>query len=484
MLDFFNQNFHLIATVISLGLLVAIYFTFKFRIDLWWTNFWYGLPIIGKLARLSKDTTRYSKNNAWTNAERTLCDDYKKFVHFSDKAEFIKRVDYLRKAEDLGRTPLPAWMLLLLTPLVVAEGLGFSYLLGTWMAMEGSENIHQLLMVAIVFVLATVLLFVTHAAGHQLYRTNLIKRCNKEWRDDGQPGKFQSEKIALEDEQSKDNGQPPYTQCVNRVGTTGSYTMVIIAIISIAFIAAASTWRRVKHLDTVVAQETSGVPVTPETTGNPFAGTPTELAAPQAQADAQAKKDIRNSTGQEGMAAFVMLAFIFVVTQVVGITAGYKWGFAGKESKEAYSGNYGFSTYDDFLGYYEPIIQMAQAKLQTLQQLLAEQGSNRNLNLHQNFIDYLHEKRKERANYSSGRSSEGLTSSGESATAPPKEISQTELHLTKIDGFGEDKEAKKSYINNLPQEIRVTVIAELKSRKEQEEAAKRAQENKELDGLI
>jgi len=71
---------------------------------------------------------------------------------------------------------------------VIAEGLGFSYLLGSWMAMEGSESTRQLLMYAIVFVLCVILMLVTHAAGHQLYRSNLLSGCDKEWRSAGQPG--------------------------------------------------------------------------------------------------------------------------------------------------------------------------------------------------------------------------------------------------------------------------------------------------------
>lgn len=331
---------------------------------MWWTNTWYSL---WKTNSLAKDNTRYSKNKDWTNSERTLCDDYKEFVHFLDRSEFNKRIEYLRKAGDIGRTPLPTWMLLLLAPLLIAEGLGFSYLLGTWMAMEGSENTHTVLMIAIVFVLATILLFVTHQAGHQLYRSNLIKRCNKEWRDDGQPGKFQSKSIGLNDAQlgnGSDDNEPHYTQCVNRVGTSGSYVMVGIAIASIIFIAVASTYMRVKHQQAVMTQETVGVAVSAEAVGNPFAsaGVPSDLAIPQAEADNKGKEDANNSTKDEGLAAFLMLAFIFVVTQIVGISAGYKWGFAGKESKKAYGGIYGFSTYEDFVGFYEPIIQTAQAQ--------------------------------------------------------------------------------------------------------------------------
>jgi hypothetical protein len=213
-----NQYLTAILTMVVLATSVVLYLS-NVRVRFWWMNFWYSLPVIGKLARLSRDNTRTSRDQSWTNGERTLCHDYKQFLHLTTESEFRKRLVYLSKAHDLGRTPLPGWLILLLATLVIAEGLGFSYLLGSWMAMEGSENTRQLLMVAIVFVLCVILLFITHSAGHQLYRTSLVNRCNKEWRDDGQPGNFKSGSMMLNDDQSKDDQHSEYTQVVNRVGT-------------------------------------------------------------------------------------------------------------------------------------------------------------------------------------------------------------------------------------------------------------------------
>lgn len=481
MFEALNHNVQVIVSIISLGLLVAIYFAFKFRIDLWWLNFWYGLPFIGKLAKLSKDTTRYNKDKSWTQSERTLCDDYKRFVYYLDQPEFKKRLEYLRKAGDLGRSPMPAWMLILLAPLVVAEGLGFSYLLGTWMAMEGSENTHQILMVAIVFVLAVVLLIVTHVAGHELYHTNLIRKCNKEWRDDGQPGKFLSKSKTLDDDQHSDDGEPHYTQCVNRIGDSGSYHMVVVAVIAIVFISVGSTMMRWKHLETAMAQETTGVS-TEAASGNPFGDQPTELAAPQVKAEAQAKQDIEKSTKQEGLAAFLMLAFIFVITQIVGIWAGMKWGFAGKHSKDAYKSIRGHSTYDDFIRFYEPIIQNAQSKLQTLQQAMSKEQSNRSLELNHSFMDYLHEKHQEhQAHKEMGTVARPYAANVISTSSNQPSFEEA---LAIIEGMGEDKEKKKNYINGLPKELRDKVVPELKQRKAEKEAAELARADKELDDVL
>ena len=333
--------------VLTFGLTLAIYLAFRYQVNFWWLNFWYSLPFFGKLAQLSKDTTR-SSNPGWLCGEETLCGDYRTHITTASKAEFYKRLIYMRKAQDRGRKPLPGWMVVILAILLLAEGLGFSYLLGTWMAREGSANVHTLLL-TMVFVICTILLFLTHAAGHQLYRSGLIRRSDKEWREGGRHGDFRSAEVMLDDDQLVDDRAAPYTQTVNRVGITGGYAIVRIAIAAIVAITAISTWMRVGH------------------------------------------------PNSEMIAAFIMLAIIFTVTQIVSICAGFKYGFGGKESEAAFKGTRGFSTYHHYMDRVEPMIQAAQAKLQTLQRNLAALGGNVRLDLHKTFDDYIRESEARRS---------------------------------------------------------------------------------------
>ena len=333
--------------VLAFGLTLAIYLAFRYQVNFWWLNFWYSLPFFGKLAQLSKDTTR-SSNPGWLCGEETLCGDYRTHITTASKAEFYKRLIYMRKAQDRGRKPLPGWMVVILAILLLAEGLGFSHLLGTWLAREGSANVHTLLL-TMVFVICTILLFLTHAAGHQLYRSGLIRRSDKEWREGGRHGDFRSAEVMLDDDQLIDDRAAPYTQTVNRVGITGGYAIVRIAIAAIVAITAISTWMRVGH------------------------------------------------PNSEMIAAFIMLAIIFTVTQIVSICAGFKYGFGGKESEAAFKGTRGFSTYADYMGRVEPMIQAAQAKLQTLQRNLAALGGNVRLNLYKTFDDYIRESEARRS---------------------------------------------------------------------------------------
>jgi hypothetical protein len=493
MSEFISHNLAALESLISLVLLVAIYATFKFRIDLWWLNFWYSLPLIGKSTRLSKDSSRYARDKSWTNSERTLSNDYKRFIHLSSEEEFNKRIDYLSKANDTGRSPTPGWLFLVLGVLIIAEGMGFSYLLGSWMAMEGSENTRMLLMGGIVLVLCVVLGFLTHNAGHQLFRTNLIRRSQKEWRDEGQSAPLRSHNITLKDDQRIDDAQPHYTQCINRVGSDGSYALVGITIAAILVIAVASTVMRVKHLEAELGRETvqaTTAQAQGASDGNPFASAqlPSEITAPQAEADAKAKADINHSSTVEGMSAFLMLAFIFVVTQIVGIIAGYKWGFAGKNSKDAYKSTLGFSTYDDYNRYFSPIIANAEAQLSNLQQRMMGRDGNVGLRLENTFEKFLLEQHVRNVEHKQA----ARQASAPRQPEPVPVHAPVDAIISRIDGFGDDREGAKRYLTGLSESERAAVAPLLKARKEarlreeetQREASRSAALDAELDELL
>ena len=83
------------------------------RLKWWWLNTWYAFPVIGKLARLSKDLHQSNDGSGWFKSERTLCQDYKAFIQVQSEYDFEQRMTYLQKAGDNGRstTPLAIWVL-------------------------------------------------------------------------------------------------------------------------------------------------------------------------------------------------------------------------------------------------------------------------------------------------------------------------------------------------------------------------------------
>lgn len=483
-----SQYAVLIYATLALGLSLAIYFAFQYQINFWWLNFWYSIPFIGKLARLSRDTTR-SSNPGWLRAEETLCSDYRKHITMTTEVEFRKRLSYMSKAQDLGRHPLPGWMVAVLAVLLVAEGLGFSYLLGTWMAREGSANVHTLLMLAIVFVICTIMLFLTHAAGHQLYRTGLIRRCDKEWRDSGQEKPLRTQEVKLDDDQAVDDSAPAFSQTVNRVGTHGSHVMVVIAAIAILAIAGVSTWMRINHLNQEMIERTA-VQGASSADGNPFASgnspVPAELAKPQQEADMKAKVESLSNEKGEGLAAFIMLAIIFVVTQIVGIYAGYKYGFAGKESAAAYRGTRGYATYDDYMDRFEPMIQVGQAKLQTLQRNLSALGGNVRLSLNKTFDDFIRDAEARRRNRREATSGFGASAAKATFSVDPKPVLEAvtlQEALARIAVLTTSDE-RKAYVATLPELLKSQVIEHRRAELKREEQQRQAVQQKDLDDLF
>lgn len=463
-------NANLFSTIISAVLAAVIYVAFKPQIDFKVMDWWYTTPWIGKIARLAKDSTQATASQ-WMNAERTLCADYKKYIHLVREPVFKSSTDYLKKAHDHGKAPMPTWTLLFLICLVIAEGLGFSYLLGTWMAREGSADIHLVMMIAIVLVLCGILVWVTHAAGQQFYRTCLLRGCFKQFKEEGGKTFFQKT-IALIDDQSQDDHAPDYTQCANRVsdrpGDLGGYGMVALAAFLIAGVAILSTTMRWNNLQGELIRETA-IQTQSAATGNPFANgglkLPDAVTAPQKDADAKIDDEARAATKSEGLAAFAMLAIIFVVTQIVGCATGYKHAFAGRLSKDAYKAIRGFATYDAYMAHYEPLMSLAESRLQALQQKL-EEAAHQKLKLQKTFMDYLNES-------ADAGNSLRQTMNRSASTAPqaPATVAQldpvmtVELALQRLSAIN-DKEGKIAFMKTLEPSMRQQVATEIKAEKE------------------
>lgn len=475
------NNIWLIVAIIvplAIGLIGVIW---KSIYQFHWFNFWYDFPLIGKMRGLT-DASPDSKDKSWTRAEKTLCSDYARFVELGNVEAFNNRAEYIRKAKDLGVKPMPSWVNVFLWVLIIAEGFGFAYSLGTWAAMEGSENIHTLLMIALALVIAVPSALLSHEAGIRYHRWSNYNRYYKEWksvRKEDEP--FKSVTIDLNKyDQTEDDNQPDYTQYANRRHEKKQLLPLWGAIAWAAIVVVLSTTARISHLETVMSQESVGIENSQTIQGgNPFAAVPPELANAQVNADKKATAEIKTSTFIEGSAAFLMLSFLYLATQGVGAALSAKYAFLGTQSETAYKGNFGFETYDDFIRYYEPLVQIAQSRLQTLQERLGSQDDiNREMKLHKTFDDYQQE-RQERKRTNARR--EQNTPSKEDT---PRGHSQTEEHLVKIAGMGDDRDAKIKYISQLPQELQITVKAELKLRKEQNEATKLASLSQEYDGIL
>lgn len=479
-------------SLISVG--VTLLFTVLFVSLAWYcvNNTFHGKLFYYRMLKLRAISGKTSIGaDGWTKAENTLGGDFKKFVPAMDREEFENSKTYLKKAGDIGREPLPFWLIAVIGTLIIAEGLGFSYLLGTFIAPEGTADTYTLLMVALVLVLCVVLGMITHAAGHQLYRTRLINAAAVDWQQTttrtDRP--FKTQEVSLHQAQTLDDEDPASTQLVNRVGDSGKYTMVIVAVITIVTIAVLSTTMRMKAHEKAEADRTIGMQVSAEAS-NPFAesakdGLPDAVTAPNKQANETAAKQIHDAGTSEAMSAFIILAVIFVITQIVAIYAGFKWGFGGKESHAAYKRTRGFASWAQVREVKEAFVEPVEELMTALHAKFSE--TNRKLPVH-SFKQYLQktaaEAAADEAAHQAAAAVRNLTPAAapvpaQPAPAPAAASYEDELsaHLAAIDRLP-GKAEKEQYVLVLDAAVRSRVIQELKARQLREAAAK------EVEGLF
>lgn len=457
----------------------------------WWTDLKVRMPMLGLIARNAKNLEK--GRNGWMIAEEKLCGTYKKYVSQLPEDKFLQRIEYMKHAGDLGRTPMATGLTVFLFLLVAAEAMGFSYILGTWAASEGSADLYKILMYAIVFVLASILATVTHKAGEQFYRTSLIRSCFKRYKESNDEH-YMTGVIALNDDQMADAKAPPHLRCVNRIienpHDLGSYGWVWTAGVFVALIFIGSGVMRYQHMQAEMIRETQ---VVDATGSNPFASSavlPAAVTAPQQAADQQAREEQRTSTKIEGGMAIVILGLIFVVTQIVGFGAGYKHCFAGKETFKktqgsnafwwwsekdgAYADTWGYSTYDTYWEAMQPIKDIVNTRLKELQHQL-KLNSHKNLDLTNTFEDYLAEMAERSKPGQRLRAFPEDRKSQESVPAEtPQALSSVEQAKADIQGMSE-KAQQQEYFAALPADVREALKPWLKQRKEQAAAVSKAE---------
>jgi len=492
------------------------------KVRWWWHNTWYSFPVIGKISGLSKDPNKDPLDLSWFKAEKTLCRDYKQFIRIQDEHDFNEKITYLTKAGDIGRKATPKLIWLLTVALVFVEAMGFSYVLAGYTLPGASENLQQTGAYGIAFLLSVILVAFTHFAGHELYKSGKIKNARQEWVEGGRHGKTNTGTVPLAKPQSVDDDQPGYVQLMNRVGTKPTYYATIGTAIFVLIVAVFATYVRGQVLEKQLQQQITGQTSSVTTNVSVSIGNdglnmvtktgkgielPAEDAAANRSAEQKAVADEVDIDRHGGWGTFIVLAFIFVFLQILSIFFGFRWGFAGHQSEDAFNaiGAGRYSSYADVRGHYKVIADTAQSKLEHLQQRLMERNSisgNDGLHASKTFYDFMDNERDregaERQRELERTAQRGRMESpvsGASAPASPTPASSAQVVsanpsvatlsevLTKLQGLGENKEAKKAYIQSLPLSLQTEVKQALRAQKD-EEVRLANQRDAELDSLL
>lgn len=501
------------------------------KLKWWWLNTWYNFPVIGKTARLSKDLHQSADGSGWFKSERALCQDYKTFVQVQSEYDFNERTTYLQKAGDNGRTTTPLAIWILIVGFVFVEAQGFSYVLAGYTVPGASETTQQYAALGIAFIVSALCVLLTHQAGQELYRSLKIKRARKDWIEDGRRHKLRTRSMPLTTAQHLDDDEPEYSQVCNRVGLDASFVVSWATLAFVLMIAVGATYVRVqsanKLMDDAVRLQKSEL-VQQQATGVGLdlmqqSVIPDADAKSNLEADGKAVEEAAQYDLHGYWVTFAILAVLFVFLQGLGVLFGYRWGFAGENSKAAYQalGKGKFLTYGDVRLASQHFIDKAQNQLENLQQRMiyhhANQGSGVAVHPTRTFLEFLdgtdqreteyrsrkrqaHHQEQQRAHEDHARARARGQTHNSAASQPltPAPIQQdrdivaspqvaradeVELAVRELNRLGDDVQAKRSYLDSLPENVFTEVKVQLQARKEAKELA-RKQRSAEIEELL
>lgn len=516
MKEFFQDMPYVAWSVVSVMLALTVIAAKWEQVKWWWHNTWYSFPVVGKIATLSRNTRKDDTQPTWFSSEKKLCQDYKTFLSIQSEHDFNERIKYLTIAGDDGRSPMPVFIWILTVGLVIVEALGFSYVLAGYTLPGASENMQELGALGIAFLISVILVVLTHAAGRQLYISLKIKTARRLW-NEGNDGRtrrtFGTQPVSLNEPQSIDANEPHYVRLANRVGTEHANMMGIVAIIFVLIVAIGATYVRGQVLEKQLAQEITS-PLTSQGFSlkigqdglNFSSDTGKQIVLPLDSQEAAKKIDKANNEYQKsidrqgGWGTFIVLAFVFIFLQIISVYFGYNWGFAGRQSAEAYRGTKGFARYDDVYQKYEEISDVAQSKLVDLQEKIAYRNSTTGtawVRSNLTFKEFLKVSREEsnRARVEIEQESDMLQTREQqrhiarqndpvsNSMATKNSSPSLERLIEKIDALKSNEE-KKDFISSLEEPMMSEIIKFYKNRKEEEASKNKRQRNEDLDNLF
>ena len=302
---------------------------------------------------------------------------------------------------------------------------------------------------------------------------------------------------------------------MNRVGTTPGYYATIGTAIFVLIVAIGATYVRGQVLEKQLHQQVvgqssgatefsaklskDGLDMSVKSSGQGIK-LPAEDEAVNKRAIDKAQQDDVSIDRHGGWGTFIVLAFIFVFLQILSVFFGFRWGFAGKDSAAAHKaiGGGRYSSYADVREHYKEIADTAQSKLEHLQQKLMKRNATSGtdgLHTTKSFYEFMDmervretsEREKELLHAAKRGDMERAQTNSILASAPALNLKSPELNLDhamhEIDRLGENKEAKKAYIQDLAEPLKGQVMQQLKVKKEQasDQARKR---DAELDELL
>ncbi|OIQ90655.1 hypothetical protein GALL_274470 [mine drainage metagenome] len=341
----------LIAVVLS-TIAGAFYFwlrgdSFRFTCFAYKRAWVFGNDHRGEFQRLSKESSdSLVGEGGFVQAEHTLCQTFKAVIAGSDSAEvtkeqFERAKNYLKITQQNDIRPPSMIARIGLFVLILAESVGTGYVLAPWMSTEITPSQANLAAGVLALAVAIVLALLTHVTGAEMAKMSAYRK------NSGSEGL--EKRIDLGDDQEQDTyyidpnsnavmQNPSPRRFANRVDDPGSKGMVLLGVSSVIVVAimVAIFFIRMGGIESqttrqIVSMEQNGI----NGGSNPFASAASEPVPPDvASAQQQTRKQVAETLGgdyrTQGMAASLMLALIYLVTQFTAFIVAYKTTFSGQ----------------------------------------------------------------------------------------------------------------------------------------------------------
>lgn len=401
----------------SVALAVIFIIWSRYTHSLWGKDFWVWLPVVGKMAKWSKmtigidnpDTARSRASNAsytdlvlTTPAERALFSYYADGLKFASPTQFTNYREFLILSDQNGRKPMAPFIWIVLAMLTIAEAIGTGLLIAPLLSQDITPNLAVVVGSVIALAIAAIALMITHGAGEDWFRNGLLTRVRKTY--DEQSGFFdrQGERlrdldpVSPEKDQTIDVGNSSIARLAARIGATTKPAMgnrllrMIFAVIFIVVFGLGTTAYRHymfnKEQDAAHSGLDSGAAAAPSYqsmfSGNGSGSTssgnlqmPDAVASAAQQSQRQAEKAIQGDSSKANDAGIIILALIYVFTQIIGILTGFKYSFFNGDAEAAYHGTHGKMSYADYRSdVLEPVAQRAESRMEQLRSELAKKN--------------------------------------------------------------------------------------------------------------
>ena len=250
-MDFISLYRLWISAVIATIVLILLIIKFWDNIKFWWLCTWTSFPFIGTIA---KNYKRRSLDGSWFKSEKLICSKfypfYAKYMN-ADKDFFEACQSYLNKAQEGGRKEFPALMWIVIFLLVVAEAMGFAYVLAGYTIPGASESLQQKGAVAIAFVISIILVGFTHLTGGEIHKNDLVKKARDQWSSDKKKSdddRLIPDSGVMLSNNSADDGKSEWKKLINRLDTNSEVTrkwyITSVTAILIILIAVGATYVR------------------------------------------------------------------------------------------------------------------------------------------------------------------------------------------------------------------------------------------------